>query len=140
MPLSRLLLEESNSKAKLLKLQEESASPRLKAGRVKVKLERKEEGNETHIVKEKKSHFRKESSTSGSKFSTLRSFPTGEIPPSSQPLPHRPPCFPPPPVLQPPLFTPLWVHQQFGQMPAPNWVICGGCQMLGTLVPFWAVQ
>ena len=33
-----------------------------------------------------------------------------------------------------------WVHQQFGQMPAPNWVICGGCQMLGTLVPFWAAQ
>ena len=39
--IARLLLEESNSKAKLLKLQEESASPRLKAGRVKVKLERK---------------------------------------------------------------------------------------------------
>ena len=142
LPLSRLLLEESNSKAKFLKLQEKSASPRLKAGRVKVKLEKKEEGNETHTVKEEKeeeSHSRKEASTSGSKSSTLRSFPTGEIPPSSQPLPHRP-CFPPPPVFQPPLFTSPWVHQQFGQMPAPNWVICGGCQMLGTLVPFWAAQ
>ena len=144
LPLSRLLLEESNSKskAKFLKLQEESASPRLKAGQVKVKMEKKEEGNETHTVKEEKeeeSHSGKEASTSGSKFSTLRSFPTGEIPPSSQPLPHRP-CFPPPPVVQPPLFTLPWVHQQFGQMPAPNWVICGGCQMLGTLVPFWAAQ
>ena len=142
LPLSRLLLEESNSKAKF---KEESASPRLKARGVKVKLEKKEECDETHTVtvkeeKKEESHSRKKASTSGSKFSTLRSFPTGEIPPSSQPLPHRPPCFPHPPVLQPPLFTPLWVHQQFGQMPAPNWVICGGCQMLGTLVPFWAVQ
>ena len=79
LPLSRLLLKESNSKAKFLKFQEESASPRLKAGRVKVKLEKKEEGNETHTVKEEKedkSHSRKEASTSGSKFSTLRSFPT----------------------------------------------------------------
>ena len=139
LPLSRLLLEESNSKAKF---KEESASPRLKARGVKVKLEKKEECDETHTVtvkeeKKEESHSRKKASTSGSKFSTLRSFPTGEIPPSSQPLPHGP-CFPPPPppVVQPP----LWVHQQFGQMPAPNWVICGGCQMLGTLVPFWAVQ
>ena len=133
LPLSRLLLEESNSKAKF---KEESASPRLKARGVKVKLEKKEECDETHTVTVKEeSHSRKQVSTSGSKFSTLRSFPTGEIPPSSQPLPHRP-CFPPPPVVQPP----LWVHQQFGQMPAPNWVICGGCQMLGTLFPFWAVQ
>ena len=139
LPLSRLLLEEANSKAKFLKLQEKSASPTLKAGRVKVKLEKKEEGNKTHTVKEEESHSRKEASTSGSKFSTLRSFPTGEIPPSSQPLPYCP-CFPPPPVAQPPLFTSPWVHQQFGQMPAPNWVICGGCQMLGTLVPFWAAQ
>ena len=76
LPLSRLLLEESNSKAKFLKIQEESASPRLKAGRVKVKLEKKEEGSETHIVKEEKSNSRQEASTSGSKFSTLRSFPT----------------------------------------------------------------
>ena len=135
LPLSRLLLEESNSKAKF---KEESASPRLKARGVKVKLEKKEECDETHTVtvkeeKKEESHSRKKASTSGSKFSTLRSFPTGEIPPSSQPLPHGP-CFPPPPppVVQPP----LWVHQ----MPAPNWVICGGCQMLGTLVPFWAVQ
>ena len=93
-----------------LKLQEESASPRFKAGRVKVKLEKKGEGNETHTVKEKEeeSHSRKETSTSGSKFSMLRSFPNGEIPPSFRPLRLSHIVLPLRFNIQPPLFTLLW--------------------------------
>ena len=146
LPLSRLLNLDTNSKSK-----EESVSPKLKAKRVKVKIEKRQDEEEIveHTVKEEKveeSCPGKEVSSSGSTNFTLRSFPTGANAPSTQPLPHGS-CLPPspavsPPLLTPPLFTPPWIpfHQspQFGQMPAANWVICGGCQMLGTVIPFWA--
>ena len=124
---------------------------KIKAKRVKVKMEKRQdkEAIVEHGVKEEKveeSCPGKEVSSSGSTNFTLRSFPTGANAPSTQPLPHGS-CLPPspavsPPLLTPPLFTPPWIpfHQspQFGQMPAANWVICGGCQMLGTVIPFWA--
>ena len=153
LPLSRLLNQDINTKSK-----EESVSPELKAKRVKVKLEKRQDEKEIveHTVKEEKveeSCPGKEVSSSGSTNFTLRSFPTGANPPSIQPLPHGP-CLPPspvvspplftPPLSTPPLFTPPWIPlhqtQQFGQMPAANWVICGGCQMWGTVVPFWAAH
>ena len=85
----------------------------------------------------------KEVPSSGSTNFTLRSFPTGANPPSIQPLPYGP-CLPPSPVVSPPLFIPPWIPlhqtQQFGQMPVANWVMCGGCQMWGAVVPFWAAQ
>ena len=31
-------------------------------------------------------------------------------------------------------------HLLLGQMPAANWVVCGSCQMWGTVVPLWASQ
>ena len=141
LPLSRLLNQDSNTKSK-----EESVSPKLKAKRVKVKIEKRQDEDEIveHTVKEEKveeSCSGKEVPSSGSTNFTLRSFPTGANPPSIQPLPHGP-CLPPSPAVSPPFFTPPWIplHQtpQFGQMPAANWVICGGCQMLGTVIPFWA--
>ena len=147
LPLSRLLNQDSNTKSK-----EESVSPKLKAKRVKVKIEKRQDEDEIveHTVKEEKveeSCPGKEVSSSGSTDFTLRSFPTGANPPSGQPLPHGP-CLPPspavsPPLFTPPLFTPPGIpipFHQFGQIPAANWVICGGCQMWGSVVPFWAAQ
>ena len=142
LPLSRLL-KDSNTKSK-----EEPVSPELKAKRVKVKMEKRQDKEEIveHTVKEEKveeSCPGKEVPSSGSTNFTLRSFPTGANPPSIQPLPYGP-CLPPSPVVSPPLFTPPWIPlhqtQQFGQMPVANWVMCGGCQMWGAVVPFWAAQ
>ena len=138
LPLSRLLsFKETDtrfSKRKEQKrLQEESASPKLHGKRIKVE------------EKEEESCPGKEVLSSGSTHFTLRSFPTGANPPSGQPLPHGP-CLPPSPAVSlplftPPLFTSPWIpFHQFGQIPAANWVICGGCQMWGTVVPFWAAQ
>ena len=141
LPLSRLLNLDTNSRSK-----EESVSPQIKAKRVKVKMEKRQDKEEIveHTVKEEKveeSCPGKEVPSSGSTHFTLRSFPTGANPPSIQPLPYGP-CLPPSPVVSPPLFTPPWIPlhqtQQFGQMPVANWVMCGGCQMWGTVVPFWA--
>ena len=146
LPLSRLLKLDTNSKFK-----EESVSPQKKAKRVRVKMEKRQDKEEIveHTVKEEKveeSCPGKEVPSSGSTNFTLSSFPTGVNPPSAQPLPHGP-CLPPSPVVSPPLFSsplltppciPLHQSPQFGQMPAANWVICGGCQMLGTVIPFWA--
>ena len=149
LPLSRLLtIKETNSKREeQMRLQEESASPFLNRKSAKVgKEEEKVLGKEG--VKEEESGLGKEVSSSGSTCFTLRSFPTVADPPSTQPLPCGP-CLPPSPAVSPPLFTPPffsppWIPlhhpQQFGQMPAANWVICGGCQMWGTVVPFWAGQ
>ena len=133
LPLSRLLsLKETDtrfSKRKEMKrLQEESASPKLHGKSVKVEEKKDECGPRKEVLSSGSTHF------------TLRNFPTGANPPSSQPLPHGP-CLPPSPAVSPPLFTPPWIpFHQFGQMPAANWVICGGCQMLGTVIPFWATQ
>ena len=149
LPLSRLLTTNSKAKENFLKIQEEIASPQLKAKRAKVKLERKQEDEIIeHTVKEEKveeSGPGKEVLSSGSKHFTLRNFPSVADPPSTQPLP-RGPCLPPSPAVSPspPFFTPPWIPflhpQQFGQMPAANWVVCGGCQMWGTVVPFWAAH
>ena len=146
LPLSRLLtIKETNSRHskrdEQMRLQEESASPLLNRKSAKVG---KEDEEEVKVLgKEEESGLRKEVSSSGSTYFTLRSFPTVADPPSTQPLPCGP-CLPPPPAVSPPLFTPPWIplHQtpQFGQMPAANWVICGGCQMWGTVVPFWAAH
>ena len=144
LPLSRLLtIKETNSRhskrEKQMRLQEESASPMLNSRSAKM---RKEEEEVKVIGKEGESGLGREVSSSGSTYFTLRSFPTVADPPSTQPLP-RGPCLPPSPSVSPPLFTPPWIPhqtQQFGQMPAANWVICGGCQMWGTVVPFWAAH
>ena len=149
LPLSRLLTTNSIAKENFLKIQEGTASPQLKAKRAKVKLERKQEDEIIeHTVKEEKEEESgpgKEVLSSGSKYFTLRNFPSVADPPSTQPLP-RGPCLPPSPAVSPspPFFTPPWIPflhpQQFGQMPAANWVVCGSCQMWGTVVPLWASQ
>ena len=152
LPLSRLLtIKETNSRhskrEEQMRLQEESASPVLNRKSVKVVKEEEEVkvlGKEgVKEEKEEESGLRKEVSSSGSTYFTLRSFPTVADPPSTQPLP-RGPCLPSSPAVSPPFFTPPWIPlhqtQQFGQMPAANWVICGGCQMWGTVVPFWAAH
>ena len=155
LPLSRLLtgngIKETDSRDRdskreeQIRLQEESASPLLKR-RNTVEKDVKEE-------KEEGSSPEKGAPSSGSNHFTLRSFPTVASPSSTQPLPHGP-CLPPSPAASPPLFTPPiftptpftppWVPflspQQFGQMPAANWVVCGSCQMWGTVVPPWAAQ
>ena len=155
LPLSRLLtgngIKETDSRDRdskreeQIRLQEESASPLLKR-RNTVEKDVKEE-------KEEESGPGKGAPSSGSNHFTLRSFPTVANPPSTQPLP-RGPCLPPSPAASPPLFTPPiftptpftppWIPflhpQQFGQMPAANWVVCGSCQMWGTVVPPWAAQ
>ena len=145
LPLSRLLADSRDSKREeQMRLQEESASPLLK--RKNVEEDVKEE-------KEEESGPGKGAPSSGSNHFTLRSFPTVANPPSTQPFPHGP-CLPPSPAVSPPLFTPPiftptpftppWIPflhpHQFGQMPAANWVVCGSCQMWGTVVPLWAAQ
>ena len=146
LPLSRLLSsKKTEPRSSMTELQEEFALPPLKVKKeVAIKEEKQEEV--AKLVKEEKEEEGgpgKEVSSSGSTHFTLRSFSTGSNPTSTQPLPHGP-CLPPSPVVSPPLFTPPWISchrsQQFGQMPAASWVVCGGCQMLGTVVPFWAAQ
>ena len=143
LPLSRLLtIKETNSRCSYreeqMRLQEESASPLLNRKSVKVVKDEVSVGEKEDVKEEKEADPGKEVLSSGSKHFTLRSFPTMANPPSTQPLTCRP-CLPPSPVVSPPVFTPPWIPQ-FGQMPAANWVICGGCQMWGTVVPFWAPQ
>ena len=146
LPLSRLLCQQETDArsfgAGLLKLQEESASPQLKAERMEVKLEKKQGELDMHNVKEEKearSCPREEVSTGESTIFTPRSSQTGANSPISQPLPHGP--FP---ALSPPLFTPPFIPllqtPQFGQMPAANWVFCGGCQTWGTVIPICVFQ
>ena len=140
LPLSRLLTgikktdSRDSKREEQMRLQEESASPLLK--RKNIKEDVKEE-------KEEESCPGKGAPSSGSNHFTLRSFTTVTNPPSTQPLPHGP-CLPPSPAVSPPLFTPPWIpfHHppQFGQMPAANWVVCGSCQMWGTVVPLWAAH
>ena len=146
LPLSRLLSsKKTEPRSSKTELQEEFALPPLKVKKeVAIKEEKQEEV--AKLVKEEKEEEGgpgKEVSSSGSTHFTLRSFSTGSNPTSTQPLPHGP-CLPPSPVVSPPLFTPPWIPffhpQQFGQMPAASWVVCGGCQMWGTVVPFWAAQ
>ena len=153
LPLSRLFLankektEAKSPKVAAKKVKVESVSSRpLK--QVKQEVEEEEVKVTVKEEKEEESGLGKEVSSSGSTFFTLRSFPTVADPPSTQPLPCGP-CLPPSPAVSPPLFTPPffsppWIPlhqtQQFGQMPAANWVICGGCQMWGTVVPFWAAH
>ena len=147
LPLSRLLSnQKTEPRSSEIELQEEFALPPLE---VKEEVAIKEEKQEVvaKLVKEEKEEEGgqgKEVPTSGSKHFTLRSFPTVADPPSTQPLPHGP-CLQPSPVASPHLFfTPPWIPflqtQQLGQMPAASWVVCGGCQMWGTVVPFWAGQ
>ena len=151
LPLSRLLTcmkvtdSWDSKKKEQMRLQEESASPVLNRKSVKVVKEEEEVkvvGKE-EVKEEKKGGPGKEVSSSGSTYFTLRSFPTVADPPSTQP------CLPPSPAVSPPLFTPTPLFppwnpfpqtQQFGQMPAANWVVCQGCHMWGAVVPFWAAQ
>ena len=150
LPLSRLFLankektEAKSPKVAAKKVKVESVSSRpLK--QVKQEVEEEEVKVTVKEEKEGESGPGKEVPSSGFKHFTLRSFPTVADSPSTQPLPHGP-CLPPSPVVSPspPLFTPPWIPflhpHQFGQMPAANWVMCGGCQMWGTVVPFWAAH
>ena len=146
LPLSRLLSnQKTDARSSKAELQEKFVLPPLKVKEeVVIKEEKQEEV--AKLVKEEKEEEGgpgKKVSSSGSTHFTLRSFPTVANPPSTQPLPHGP-CLPPSPVASPPLFTPPWIPflqtHQFGQMPAASWVVCGGCQMWGTIVPFWAAQ
>ena len=150
LPLSRLFLankektEAKSPKVAAKKVKVESVSSRpLK--QVKQEVEEEEVKVTVKEEKEEESGPGKEVRSSGSKYFTLRNFPSVADFPSTQPLPHSP-CLPPSPVVSPspPLFTPPWIPflhpHQFGQMPAANWVMCGGCQMWGTVVPFWAAH
>ena len=51
---------------------------------------------------------------------------------ADQSLPHGP-CLPPSPIISSP-WIPFIQTQQFGQMPAASRVVCGGCQMWGTVI------
>ena len=147
LPLSRLLshqkTEARSAKAEFLKLQEESASPRLK---VKEEVEEKQEevarleGGED---REEVGCPREGVSTSGSFNFTLRNSQSGANLPPSQPHSFGPeiPSFstPPPALFTPPSF-PLFQTQQYCQTPAANWGFCGGCQCWGPVIPIWVTQ
>ena len=147
LPLSRLFLankEKTEAKslkvvAKKVKVESVSSRP------LKEEVEEEEVKVTVKEEKEEESGPGKKVPSSDSKYFTLRNFLSVADSPSTQPLP-RGPCLPPSPVVSPspPLFTPPWIPflhpQQFGQMPAANWVVCGGCQMWGTVVPFWAAH
>ena len=154
LPLSRLLSQQGTdarfSKAEFLKVQEKSASPRLKAVEIKVEKEEEEEEKPEEIVmhtveKEKEEKNCPSEGVSSGEFTcfTPRSFQTGNNLPSSQPLPYGPdtsPC----PIISSPLSTPPFLHHPlhiplFGQMPGANWVLCGGCHTWGTVVPIWVM-
>ena len=133
LPLSRLLKEAGvrSSKERTRRLIEESASPVLKGKRAKVKEEKNE-----HEEKEKNDVRCKSAGVSAgeSTLFTPRSSQSNVISPSSHPfpqmLPFFSPCFPPPPSSMP-YYTP----PQCGQMPWPQWVICGAYQSWGTVLP-----
>ena len=78
---------------------------------------------------------RKEASTGGTTLFTPRSFQSDALSPPSQPFPQPTspfsmPCFP-----SPTSSLPLFTHPQCGQMPWPQWVQCGACQVWGTVLP-----
>ena len=141
LPLSRLLsqleTDARSSRTELPKMQGESTPSKLRAERVEIKVEKQEEGV-THTVKEEKEE--KEFcpsagvSAGGSTFTfTPRNFQTEANLPSFQPPPHAP-------VFTPYLFAspffPFSQPPQFALVPAANWVVCGACQMMGTVIPF----
>ena len=141
LPLSRLLsqlgTDARSSRTDLLKMQEESTPSKLRAERVEIKVEKQEE-SVTHTVKEEKEE--KEFcpsagvSAGGSTFPfTPRNFQAEANLPSFQPPSHAP-------VLTPYLFTspffPSSQTPQFALMPAVNWVVCGACHTMGTIIPF----
>ena len=147
LPLSRLFLaNKEKTEAKSLKVAAKKVKVESVSSRpLKQEVEEEEVKVTVKEEKEEESGPGKEVPSSGSKYFTLSNFPSVADSPSTQPLP-RGPCLPPSPVVSPspPLFTPPWIPflhpQQFGQMPAANWVVCGGCQMWGTVVPFWAAH
>ena len=78
---------------------------------------------------------RKEASAGGTTLFTPRSFQSDALSPPSQPFPQptspfSTPCFP-----SPTSSLPLFTHPQCGQMPWPQWVQCGACQVWGTVLP-----
>ena len=131
LPLSRLLKET------------DAMSPRGMAGKLekegKVKVKKEEEKEETvvHTKEEKEEGLRcksEEASTGGSTVFTPGSFQSDVFPPSLHPFPQVvgvpfPSSFSTPPCA--PYFSP----PQCGQMPWPQWVICGACQSWGTVLP-----
>ena len=147
LPLSRLFLaNKEKTEAKSLKVAAKKVKVESVSSRpLKQEVEEEEVKVTVKEEKEEESGPGKEVPSSGSKYFTLRKFPSVADSPSTQPLP-RGPCLPPSPVVSPspPLFTPPWIPflhpQQFGQMPAANWVVCGSCQMWGTVVPLWAAH
>ena len=154
LPLSRLLGQQGtdarSSEAKLLKLQEEAASPKLKLKAERVlKVEKEQEESVTHKVKEEKEAcFREGVSSSDSSNFKLRNSETEANPPSSQPLAQGPVQHPfpapPPQFFAQPCFFPTFLAPnqilQFGQMPFANWVCCGACQTWGNVFPIWVTQ
>ena len=128
LPLSRLLKTRLNEKSI----------------RVKVEKEMK-----CTVKEEKEVCPEKEVSSSGPTHLTLRSFPTGANPPSTQTPPSSklhsigpnisPFSVPPPPIFTPP-FMPSFQAPQYCQMPVANWGLCGGCHCWGPILPIWVVQ
>ena len=118
-----------------MKLQEESASPQLKAEKMEVKLEKKQGELDMHNVKEEKearSCPREEVSTGESTIFTPRSSQTdGAVPtPDSFPLPTMTPSHLPQPSyvwLPLQLFTAFYTPPPCGLMPGQQWRICGVC-------------
>ena len=117
--------------------EESAASLRLRAERTEIKVEKQEE-SVAHTVKEEKeeTEFCPSGGVSagGSTFPfTPRNFQAEANLPSFQPPSHAP-------VLTPYLFTspffPSSQTPQFALMPAVNWVVCGACHTMGTIIPF----
>ena len=105
----------------------------------RVKKERKNDVMEEKVddvqKNEEVNSNRKEASAGGSKLFTPRSFQSDALSPPSQPFPQptspfSTPCFP-----SPTSYLPLFTHPQCGQMPWPQWVQCGACQVWGTVLP-----
>ena len=139
LPFSRLL-RQKEANIKYLKKDPAPSNP--------VKME-KEESFMHHTVKEERkekeeSCCRDKVSTGGSTSFTPRSFQSGASIPNSQPLPQHQPemspfSFPPPPLFSSP-FTTSFQTPQLCQMPAANWVFCGGCQRWGNVLPILVCQ
>ena len=127
LPLSRLLKKT------------DAMSQRGKDRRLEVEVKVKEDEEViVHEKKEKEEGLRcksEEASTGGSTSFTPRSFQSDVFQPSSHPFPQvlgvpfSSPCYSTPPYV--PSFSP----PQCGQMPWPQWVICGACQSWGTVLP-----
>lgn len=141
LPLSRILSQkEANNKS----LRKDSAP----SNPVKIEKEEKESFMH-HTVKEERkekeeSCCRDKVSTGGSTSFTPRSFQSGASIPNSQPLlQHQPEMspfsVPPPPLFNSP-FPASFQTPQLCQMPAANWVFCGGCQRWGNVLPILVFQ